>query len=154
MKKVLYSLCLLLTALSLSSCFKSGLEDLPAFSDANILSVSRVEYRYVSDETSPSSGQQLVKNVTLSHSAAVSNENATLTITVNVPDNFPQAELPNLSASALVVSLNISTAARIAPIEGSATLGIPADWSKANKYMITAADGTQKEWTITLILNK
>lgn len=154
MKKVLYSLFLLLAVVSLSSCLNSGLEDLPEYSDADILSVSRVEYRYVSDEIAPSSGQQLVKNVSLGQSSNINKENSTLTINVNIPDNFPAAERPNLSASALVVSLNISTAARIAPIEGSAVLGVPADWSKANKYIITAADGTQKEWTITLVLKK
>lgn len=154
MKKVLYSLYLLLTVLLLSSCFKSGLEDLPAFGDADILSVSKVEYRYISDEIAPSNGQQLVKNVTLSHDAELDNENATVLIKVTVPDNFPQAELSNLSTSALVVSLNISTAARIIPFEGSATLGLPADWSKANKYQIVAADGSQKEWTISVVLNK
>lgn len=154
MKKIFYSLYLLLTTVLLSSCLKSGLEDLPEFADADILSVSKVEYRYVSDEIAPSSGQALVKNVTLSHSAKVNSEESTVNITVNVPDNFPQTELSRLSASALVVSLNISTAARIVPIDNSAILGLPSDWSKANKYQITAADGTKKEWTVTLTLNK
>lgn len=154
MKKVLYSLYLLCTVVLLSSCFKSGLEDLPAFGDADILSVSKVEYRYISDEIAPSSGQPLVKNVTLSHDAKLDNESATVAITVRVPDNFPQAELSNLSASALVVSLNLSTAARITPLGGSADLGFPADWSKENKYQVVAANGNKKEWTISLVLTK
>lgn len=46
--------------------------------------------------------------------------------------------------SNVVVSLNISTAAMIQPIDGAAVLGKPGDWSKPNKYEITAADGSKR----------
>ena len=154
MKRILLNVFTLLTVFLFSSCLNSNLEDLPAFEEAEISSVNKVEYRYISDEISDASQQPIVKNVTLSHSITKDSDAGTLAISVKVPDNFPKDQLGNLSTSALVVSLNISSAARIAPMSGSATLGTPADWSKPNKYLITAANGNKKEWTITLTLNK
>ena len=58
--------------------------------------------------------------------------------------NFPAEERPKFTMSNVVVSLNISTAAMIQPIDGAAVLGKPGDWSKPNKYEITAADGSKK----------
>lgn len=50
---------------------------------------------------------------------------------------------------------SISTAARLTPLDGAPKLGVPGDWSKPNKYLVTAASGAQKEWTIEVIkLNK
>lgn len=154
MKKILNILWMLLAAFLFSSCLKSGLEDLPEYGDADILSVSKVEYRYISEEIAPSSGQQLVKNATLSHKAEVDKEAGTVSITVTVPGSFPQGELASLSAKELVLSLNLSSAARITPLNGSAALGVPADWSKTNSYSVMAADGTKKNWEITLTLEK
>lgn len=154
MKKIINSLFMLLLMCSFSSCLHSGLEDLPEFSDAFISSASRVEYRYISDEISPASGQPIVKFASLSQTSTANKDSGTLIITVTVPGGFPPAELQNLTDENLTVSLNISTAARIVPIEGAAALGVPADWSKPNRYVVTAADGTKKEWIITLNLTK
>ena len=154
MKKILLNVFTLLTVFLLSSCLNGNLEDLPSFEEAEISSVNKVEYRYISDEISDASQQQIVKNVTLSHSITKDSDSGTLAISVKVPDNFPKDQLGNLSSSALVVSVNLSSAARIAPVNGSASLGVPADWSKSNKYVITAGNGNKKEWTIILTLNK
>ncbi|MDE7236705.1 MAG: hypothetical protein K2N66_02660, partial [Paramuribaculum sp.] len=56
------------------------------------------------------------------------------------------------TTSELVVVLNISTAAVIEPLDGAPALGVPGDWSKPNKYQITAANGKKKVWTVTLEL--
>ena len=45
MKKILYCLTLVFSALLFSSCLKGGLEDLPEYEDAEITSVSAVRYR-------------------------------------------------------------------------------------------------------------
>ena len=64
MKK--YSYLLFLSILfTLSSCLTGGLEDLPEFEENEISGVQRVEYRYISDEVSNASGQQIVKKVEL-----------------------------------------------------------------------------------------
>ena len=44
--------------------------------------------------------------------------------------------------------MDLSTAARITPLNGAPKLGNPGDFSaKEFKYQVTAADGTKKEWT-------
>lgn len=64
MKK--YSYLLFLSILfTLSSCLTGGLEDLPEFEENEISGVQRVEYRYISDEVSNASGQQIVKKSNL-----------------------------------------------------------------------------------------
>lgn len=76
-------------------------------------------------------------------------ENATysfdLTTQYNPPEVAEQATLDNV-----VVIFQLSTAARCEPIEGAPALGVPGDWTKPNKYKVTAADGTTKIWTVTI----
>lgn len=135
---------------SFNSCLKSDLEDLPEYKDADITSVSALVYRYISDEKSPASDQYIVKEINLTYDSDIDKEAKTVNITASTPDNFPEAEKSNLNKSNVVVIVSLSTAARIQPLEGSPKLGVPGDWSKANKYKVFAADGTEKIWTITL----
>lgn len=147
-KNILIVLCVIL---SMTSCLHAGLDDIEEYKGNDITAVSRVEYRYISDEISPASGQDLVKNVTLGYSGCViDTKSAIVDIPITVPSNFPESELPNLSASELVVVVTISTAARIEPIGNAPALGVPGDWSKPNQYKVTAADGSSKNWTITI----
>lgn len=64
---------------------------------------------------------------------------------------FPAGELGNLSTSNLVVAVSISTAARMSPVGDSSQLGVPADWSKLNRYVVQAANGNKKDWTIEIV---
>lgn len=153
MKKISYIL-LLLTSLAMSSCLKSNLEELPVYTLSDITSVSAVQYRYLSSEISPASNEAIVKNVTLNQTAVIDDAARNVNITATVPDNFPADQLPTLTESKLLVALGISPAARIAPVDGSPVLGIPSDWSKPNKYVVTAADGSSKEWTVKVTLNR
>ena len=50
-----------------------------------------------------------------------------------------------------MVAVGLSTAARISPLNGSPTLGVPGDWSKPNTYVVDAANGTRKNWTIEVM---
>lgn len=151
MKKIsniLLGLCILL---GMTSCLKSGLDDIEEYSGADITAVSRVEYRYISDEISSASQQNIVKNITLEYSGSkIDTEKATVSIPVKAPTNFPITELPNLSTKQLVVVVTLSTAARIEPINGAPSLGKPGDWSHPNEYKVTAANGTSKNWTISI----
>lgn len=151
MKKITYSIFLLFIAFSLTSCLKSGMEDLPEYSEAEITSVSTVRYRYISEEIAPSSGQKLVKEVDLTYTSSISSENATVKLTVTAPSNFPAAELPKLSKANLVIAVGLSTAARLTPIGSAPRLGVPGDFSKKNEYLVTAADGTTKTWSIEIL---
>lgn len=155
MKK--YSYLLFLSILfTLSSCLTGGLEDLPEFEENEISGVQRVEYRYISDEVSNASGQQIVKKVELGRSnIVIDKEASTVSLDVSVPDanegSFPASEWEKCSVNNIGVMVTLSTAARITPKEGSPALGVPGDWSKPNKYLVTAANGEQREWTITIV---
>ena len=46
MKKIFYSLLLILSVISLSSCLEGNLDELPLYEEAEIASVSTVRYRY------------------------------------------------------------------------------------------------------------
>ena len=53
------------------------------------------------------------------------------------------------------LKVNLSTAAVIAPQDGAPTLGTPGDFSTTRRYVVTAANGTKKDWTIQVTaLNK
>ncbi|MDO5105023.1 hypothetical protein [Capnocytophaga sp.] len=159
MKKYVYIL-LALMALSTASCLKKGLEDLPEFEDNDITGVSRVEYRFISDEVSNASGQNIVKfvNLPVKGTPKINNLEKTVSFEVNVPNantSFTVAERDKVSLNNLTVIVNLSTAARIFPINDAPKLGIPGDWSKPNKYRVEAANGNNAEWTIQITaLNK
>lgn len=138
-----------------TSCLEGGLEELDTYTGNDITSIQGVYYRYIGSETIPGSGEQTVHQVTMSVSdTQIDTEAATVDITVTAPSNFPESELGNLSASELVVIVNLSAAAIIEPINGAPTLGAPGDWSKPNQYRVTAASGDEKVWTITLTLQR
>jgi len=143
----------------LTSCLKLGLEDLPVFSDCDITNIY-FEYRYQDPTTLWTDGSPIVKYVTLTIATKTIDAAAnTVTVTVNVPvasGTFTTAERAKVALTNIVCSMNISTAATIAPIEGAPALGAPGDFSAPKKYLVTAADGkTVKTWTITITaLNK
>lgn len=152
MKKYSYLLCLSLL-FALTSCLNSNLDDLPEFEVNEITGVQRVEYRYISDEISAASGQQVVKYVTLTNKATVDKDARHVGIEVTVPKvsaSFPDAEHTKCSANEIAVMVSLSTAARITPVDDAPKFGVPGDWSKPNKYVITAANGDTAEWTVEI----
>lgn len=139
--------------LTCTSCLKGGLEDLPEFEDAEISGVQKVEYRYYDkNDISVVDGLPIVKYVSLSQTNKV--DGNTLSIEAKVPaasGSFTEEERAVVSTSNIAVMVTISTAARLTPIGNAPKLGVPGDWSKPNKYMVTAANGNQKEWTIQVV---
>ena len=105
-------------------------------------------------------GEQQVKQIQLTRTAGeydFDEENKTgepfFNITV-APNNVPEEEKANVDAKNLVVVLTISTAATVTPVDGAPKLGVPGDWSKPNKYKVTAANGNSRIWTVTVNLQK
>lgn len=153
MKKYSYLLfiCILMT---LTSCLKSGLEDLPEFEGNSILAVRKVEYRYDGKNSSGVSGEAYMERLALTHTVELlDKESKQLKIKVTVPasnDVFTAADREKCSAKEIAIMLSIETAARITPVGDAPALGIPGDWTKPNKYIITAANGDKAEWTITV----
>lgn len=142
----------------LTSCLKYGLDDLPVYSDCEITNIY-FEYRY-EDTTSPwIDGSPKVKFITLVVTKTIDAVANTVTVSINVPAvsaTLPTAERAKVALTNIVCSMNLSTAAKIEPIEGAPILGIPGDFSGPRKYRVTAADGiTTKTWTVTVTaLNK
>lgn len=140
-----------LVAMVCTSCLESNLEELETYTGNEITSVQGVYYRYYSSDIINASGEQAVKQVSLSVSNIQKNvEAGTLNFNVSLPTNFPEEEKNNVNVGNLVVVFNISTAAVVEPLDNSPKLGTPGDWSKPNKYKVKAADGDEKIWTATM----
>ena len=81
------------------------------------------------------------------------NDAATVDCIVTVPaaDNkYTESIRAEVSQSKLAGYMKVSTAAHVIPIEDAPTLGVPGDWTHTNKYVVKAADGTEKVWTVRI----
>lgn len=154
MKKIFNLLACLVLALVATSCLKSNLEPLPNAQDADILSVHGVSFRWITNVKDPASGENKVQQASLTQKSSIDKAQATVTINASIPNGFPADQLSAVEASKLIVTVNLPTACRATPMEGAPALGVSGDWSQPRKYLLTAADGTTKVWTITLTLNK
>ncbi|WP_373822893.1 hypothetical protein [Bacteroides heparinolyticus] len=150
MKKLISIITVLLGTIVLTSCLKSDLEELETYTNNDITGLVGVYHRYYGTDIIPGSGEVQVKQARLaSGQFKADKETATCEFACKIPSNFPESEKNKFSMSQLVVVLNISSAALIEPIQGAPKLGIPGDWSKPNKYVVTAANGAKKTWTVT-----
>lgn len=145
---------LLLTLLPLiTACEKA---DLPAYNEAEISKVGAY-YRYYTTDKDAITGEFIIAEKELDRTNKFNSESGEATAEFSIPGasgTFTEAERAKVSLNNLVVFFNVSTAARVTPIEGAPKLGAPADWTKEHKYKIMAADGTTKVWTIKVSLKK
>ena len=147
MKKLINTVLLLFLIGIVSSCLKSGLDDLEAYNAAEITKLN-CEYRWWDE----AKDQMAVK--TLNIEKQISQDDNLITCKLTVPaagGSFTDAVRQNVSLSNLIAYMDLSTAARITPLNGAPKLGNPGDFSaKEFKYQVTAADGTKREWTIKI----
>lgn len=140
---------MLLTVIS-TSCLKHDLDEWDSYTEKAVVGVQGVYWRYYGEEVIPGSGEHKVKQVRIPSGRFTNDlEKGTCSFVYQL-GNLPDGQNEKFTNKNLVVVLNISTAATIEPLEGSTRLGVPGDWSKPNKYKITAADGSSQEWTVTL----
>jgi hypothetical protein len=129
-----------------SSCIKWGLENLPLASGSDITHFY-FEYRFSSTNAN---GYSQLEFVTLTTDNTITGNNITSVITIPNPSGvFTAQEAAKVNLTDIVGSCDISDAATIKPINGAPELGVVADWSQPHSYLVTAADGTSKTWTIT-----
>ena len=141
MKKLINTVLLLFLIGTVSSCLKSGLDDLEAYNEAEITNLN-FEYRWWDE----AKDQMAVK--TLNIEKQISKDDNLITCKLTVPTASGRQ---NVSLSNLIAYIDLSTAARIMPLNGAPKLGSPGDFSaKEFKYQVTAADGTKREWTIKI----
>ncbi len=147
MKKYLLMLLVAVAGL-LQSCLKKGLDELPAFKDANITRFD-FEYRWNDNGT--------FRVIRFNTAAPVVN-GKTITVTTTVPaatGSFTTTVRNGVSAANIVGMCDLSTAATIKPVSGAPALGAPGDYSKPASYEVTAADGvTKNTWTLQLTFVK
>ncbi|MDO6492398.1 MAG: DUF5018-related domain-containing protein [Cellulophaga sp.] len=149
MKKIITHILVLLLCILSTSCLKSGLDDLPAFSDAEITSF-KFEYRWI-DDTTDNNKLQVIQ---LPTETMINTEDAIINCIITVPAanaDFSAAVRDNVTLSTIVGYTDISTAATIAPVGSAPTLGKVADFSADTmQYKVTAADDSSKVWTLVI----
>ena len=156
MKKFLGILTAFFLAVFTTSCLESNLEDLPEFSDKNITGLNNVYYRYISDDVHPGTGANKVKQVRIANGnwEVLKNDDETgeaeAQFDIQFSSTHEQFKGKLDMSKDICVYVNLSQGAICEPIEGSAVLGAPGDWSKPNKYKVTAADGSVKIWTLKI----
>jgi len=156
LKKNIHWLLLLIIMPLLASC---SWEDLPAYEEAEITGV-QFRFRWKSStQKDPITNEPVVKEVQLTSSTSIDSEAGNISVEITVPAaderTFPESARNEVSLEKLWAQVTLSTAARLTPIDGSAPLGTPENWTKPHSYIVTAANGTQKKWTITVTgLNK
>lgn len=155
MKYVKLFLLMLVASLSLTSCLESGLEDLDTY-EGNDITAGFAYYRYIdASKTMVVSGENAVKQKQLTRTKQeIDPATGTCTLTFKVPSNFTAAERADVNVGKLVVTAQISSVAVMNPVGDAPRLGVPADWTSAHQYKVTAANGASKIWTINIVLNK
>ena len=116
-------------------------DDLEAYEEAEITSVGAY-HRYYTTEKDALTGEFKVAEKELEKSNSINEDEAVVT------------ERAKVSLNKLVVYFNVSSAARVTPLDGSPKLGAPGDWTSERRYSVMAANGTKKTWTVKVVLNK
>jgi hypothetical protein len=154
---IILGLAVLAGSTMLSSCLKSGLDELPAFDGADITDIN-FEYRFEDSSDKWTDGANTVKFVKLGITKEIKkagesgNANDLITASLTIPPpsgSFTREERQKVSLDNLVAYAYLSTAATIEPLDGAPILGAPGNFSAERKYKVTAADGkTSKIWTV------
>lgn len=148
MRKLISIFAVFVLAMVATSCLDSGLEELETYSGCDITG-GQIYYRYYGTNKINASGELEVKQVRLAR--AVEQDTTTNTYTIAyVTGNVPADQKDKFTQANVVIALDISTAATIAPVNGSPTLGVPADWTEPHQYVVTAANGKKKTWTVVV----
>lgn len=154
MNRIILVIAVFLATVSLSSCLKSNTESIDAYNNNNINDIVGVWFRYV-DNYNEGTTQTVVKKVELDNISRQIDEEARY-IKVQVRPSadklleIPKSHLEKLNLNNISIIVALPTAARILPLGGSPKMGVNGDWTKPNKYIVQAANGAKKEWTIEI----
>lgn len=141
---------LLVISTLFSSCLK---KDLPAYPlwDGNYINNVYVEYRYNSDQTYD--GKPIVAYQRLDVDQTIDSAKNTISLNITVPaasGSFTTAVRDQVSQDSLWVYFDLSTAATAAPAGSTPKPGYSTDLTKPQSYVVTAANGQQRTWTIVV----
>lgn len=131
-----------------TSCLKQDLPDYPLWEENEISNVY-VEHRFESSDTYGDA--PIVSYKRLDVEQIIDPVNATINIRITVPsagNKFTEEERLKVDIEKLWMYVDISTAATIEPLDGTPPLGDPVNLKNTLRYLVTAANGNKKEWTI------
>lgn len=139
---------LLLMTCSLTSCLR---HDLPAYPlwNGDLITNAYLEYRYNSGQDYW--GNPVVAYQRMQVNASIDTTNNTVTLDVTVPPasgSFSDSIRNMVTQSTLWPYFDISTAATMASSGTSPKPGFETDFTKPQTYVITAADGQKRNWTV------
>lgn len=145
-----YLFLLILLAVSLSSCLKSGLPSAKN-SSLNVMTSFNYEYRWSDTSyTLPGTPQAdttiTVQMVQLGNSVTISND--TVYTYPSYPGNLPAAQTSHVTLAHIWAYASIPDASIIRPLNSSPELGVPGDFTKPVSYQIIAADGSKASWVV------
>ena len=123
-----------------TSCLKSGLDDIEDSDQCTISSLT-MEYQL--------SRQQM----TLSNTAPDENNEIHFTVTVpSASSSFSKEVRQHVSLDGLYLIAVISSAAKIMPLDGAPSLGLPGNYEigKDYRYEVTAANGKKAVYHIVI----
>ena len=153
-----FTLVVLVTAMLFSSCLKEGLPKYPLFAGNAITNVY-VEYRYNSSQQY--GGQPVVAYQKLVVSQVIDSAHSTINVTLAVPaanGTFTSTERAKINLNNLVMYFDVTTAASMTAAAGTPKPGDVGDLSKPLSYVVTAANGQKRTWTVIVaplpIINK
>ena len=145
MKNSIRFIPVILLSIVFTSCLKAGLDELPAFEEANITRF-RFEYRWFDEASSQLRVIQINTDSTI--------DGSSINCVLTVPDaagDFTAAIKSQVNLANIVGYADISTAAIMTPVGNAPKLGVPNDFSSSDmQYEVTAADGTKKVWTLNI----
>lgn len=134
-----------------TSCLNSGLDDIEDSDQCSISSLT-MEYRWI---TQNANGYDQLSRQQMTLSGTTPNENNEIHITVTVPSassSFPKEVRQHVSLDGLYLIAVISSAAKIIPLEGAPSLGVPETFEigKDYRYEVTAANGKKAVYRIII----
>jgi hypothetical protein len=132
-----------------TACEKSAVQEAPATDN----SISDFNFLYNYPDTSwaykgtPNQIMSIKTNaLILDHSMNISND--TVYVYPEVPNGVPKGQLSNIKLTQIWGTATIPGTASIGPVNGAPVLGTRGDYSKPVTYVVTAADGSTKQWVI------
>lgn len=141
---------LLLAIISLSSCLKHNLPEYPLW-DGNYINTVYMEYRYNGDQMYD--GKPVVAYQRLSVNQTIDSTNNTISVDVTVPPasgSFTDSIRSLVSQTDIWPYFDLSTAATMTPTDKTHDPGNSTDFTKPQSYIVTAANGQKRTWTINV----
>ena len=130
---------------------KSGLDDIEDSDQCTISSLTK-EYRWITQNAN-GYDQLSRQQMTLSNTAPDENNEIHFTVTVpSASSSFSKEVRQHVSLDGLYLIAVISSAAKIMPLDGAPSLGLPGNYEigKDYRYEVTAANGKKAVYHIVI----